>query len=173
MMYQCSNLNYTKAQLFPTSPYQLSLDIWEKVKNLHPLSSNSSTQWIQRTHPRVEDNTRLELASTRTREMPLARGSSLLSIQQLLLTAVYILLHSITHYPWAQRKASELVTDWAGSWRELVLWSSTPGLLQKKLTLGIIAKARIYFQNQISKSWNDHKHHKSWPTFLLCIDYST
>lgn len=37
MMYQCPNLNYTKAQLFPTSPYQLSLDIWEKVKNLHPL----------------------------------------------------------------------------------------------------------------------------------------
>lgn len=36
MTYQCPYLNDTKAQPFPTPPYQLPLDISEKVTNLHP-----------------------------------------------------------------------------------------------------------------------------------------
>lgn len=38
MTFQCRNLNDTKAQPFPTPPYQLSFDISEERKNLYPLS---------------------------------------------------------------------------------------------------------------------------------------
>lgn len=101
-----------KTFIFATKIYQgwrINALIWMTQKlNLSPLlltschltsqrrlrtpispSSNGSTQWMQRTHQWVGDNTRLELGSTRNTEVPLARGSSLLSSQQLLLTAVY------------------------------------------------------------------------------------
>lgn len=66
--YPCPNLNYTKALPFSTPPYQLSLDISDKLKNLHPLSFNSSTQWTQRKHLGAGDDARLEPTSTRNRD---------------------------------------------------------------------------------------------------------
>lgn len=50
MTYQCPNLNDTKAQPFPTPPYQLSLDISEKVKNPH-------LSLLQRFNPVDAENT--------------------------------------------------------------------------------------------------------------------
>lgn len=74
-----------KINLFPLLLTSCHLTSQRRLRTFISPSSNSSTQQM---HQWVGDNTRLELGSTRNREMPLARGSSLLSTQQLLLTAV-------------------------------------------------------------------------------------